>query len=59
MANAATRYAIHRTCPDGGDDIEIGINLITRTCFIYIMLYLYSQQPNENFGICYEEAQYM
>ena len=33
---AATRYVIHGKCPDGGDDIEIGINLITRTCFIYI-----------------------
>ena len=56
MENVATRYVIHGKCPDGGDDIEIGINLITRTCFIYICcIYIYSQQSNGNFGICYEE----
>ena len=44
MENAATRV-IHGTCPDGGDDIEIGINLITRTCFIYICcIYIVNSQ---------------
>ena len=44
MENAETRV-IHGTCPDGGDDIKIGINLITRTCFIYICcIYIVNSQ---------------